>query len=479
MMEGEVSWTPPGAGRASALLVARAGASGAGAAAFNRLALPPGAADTAQRFGTRRDMRKLTLGLLSGAYLCLSLIVALSLWRNGGGWGAGVAALIGCLGLAFAFHGLIERALETAGLRNEIDAVREAHGLLLTQLERIDLRLSEVVDTVTMDSVRRSEELSSEVHMLEDMVARMGDRLESRLHEQVSAARSPERARSEQGHALLEVVREALAENRVDLYLQPVVGLPQRRTVFYESFSRLRDETGRVMMPAEYLAVAEPEGLVAAIDNLLLFRCVQIVRRLAKQDRKIGIFCNISLASLGDETFFPQFLEFLQANKDMAGALIFELGQSAFDQRGSVEARHMGRLADLGFRFSLDKVNDLDLDFQDLARADVKFIKVGAAMLLDQLEESENGRLIIRSLPDLQAQDFASLTRRYGLEVIAEKVESERQVVDILELDIAYGQGHLFGEPRAIRDAVLAEADPPADFMRNTMRGRGRTGTRG
>jgi cyclic-di-GMP phosphodiesterase TipF (flagellum assembly factor) len=70
---------------------------------------------------------------------------------------------------------------------------------------------------------------------------------------------------------------------------------------------------------------------------------VQIVRRLAKQDRKVGIFCNISLASLADETFFPQFLEFLQANKDLAGALIFELGQAAFDDRGAVEARHMAR----------------------------------------------------------------------------------------------------------------------------------------
>ena len=115
---------------------------------------------------------------------------------------------------------------------------------------------------------------------------------------------------------LLETVREALAENRVDLYLQPVVSLPQRRTVFYESFSRLRDESGRVLMPAEYLAVAEPEGLVTTIDNLLLFRCVQIVRRLAKQDRKVGIFCNISLASLADEIFFPQFLEFLAQNRD-------------------------------------------------------------------------------------------------------------------------------------------------------------------
>ena len=64
-----------------------------------------------------------------------------------------------------------------------------------------------------------------------------------------------------------------------------------------------------------------------------------------------------------------------------------------------------------------------------------------------------------------------------GLEIIVEKVESERQIVDVLELDIGYGQGHLFGEPRAIRDAVLAEADPPADFMRSAMRRR--SGARG
>lgn len=131
----------------------------------------------------------------------------------------------------------------------------------------------------------------------------------------------------------------------------------------------------------------------------------------------------------------------------------------------------MARLADLGFRFSLDKVMDLDLDFQDLARADIKFIKVGAQMLLDQLEEND-GRLIIRSLPDLHAADFARLTRRYGVETIVEKVESERQIVDILDLDMAFGQGHLFGEPRAIRDAVLAEAEPPNDFMQGSLRRR-------
>jgi len=113
----------------------------------------------------------------------------------------------------------------------------------------------------------------------------------------------------------------------------------------------------------------------------------------------------------------------------------------------------------------VDKVGDLDFDLQDLARSDVKFIKVAAEHLLEELTEVD-GRLVLRSLPDLAAEDFAALTRRYGIEVIGEKVESERQVVDVLDLGIAYGQGHLFGEPRAIKEAVLAEADPPSAYLR-------------
>jgi cyclic-di-GMP phosphodiesterase TipF (flagellum assembly factor) len=407
-------------------------------------------------------MRRLTLGLLCATYLCLSLIVSLTLWRNGGGWGAGVAALVGGLGLCFAFHGLIERALETGAMKDDIDSVREAHKILLTQVEALDARVSEIFETVA-DDAHRSEELVDEVRMLEDLVERMGRRLDEQGEAPAFPAHLGGDAR--QSTALLDTVRDALTDNRVDLYLQPIVGLPQRRTQYYESFSRLRDEDGRVMMPAEYLAVAEPGGLITAIDNLLLFRCVQIVRRLAKQARKVGIFCNISMSSLADETFFPQFLDLLTANRDLAGGLIFEIGQAAFDARGAVEARNMGKLADLGFRFSIDKVTDLDLDLQDLARSDVKFLKISAQLLLEELTEID-GRPVLRSAPDLAAEDYTTLARRYGVEVIAEKVEAERQVVDILELNISLGQGHLFGEPRAIKEAVLTEAGPPPNLIR-------------
>ena len=422
-------------------------------------------------------MRKLTMALLGGASICLAVTIALLMWRMAGGWVAGAAALTAGLGLALSLQGIVGRSLDQKQLQRDFEVLKQAHLSVADQLEQINDSLAVLAEAVQEKAVRRSEELTFEVRMLEDLIQRMSASLDERLaggfhhEEQIEEARPQVfRRPPAQTGVLLHTIREALSENRVDLYLQPVVTLPQRRTVFYESFSRLRDATGQVLMPAQYLSVAEPEGLVTAIDNLLLFRCVQIVRRLAKQDRKVAIFCNISLSSLADEPFFTQFLEFLSENKDMAGGLIFELGLGAFEQRGSVEARNMAKLADLGFRFSIDKVGQLDLDFRELQRSDVKFIKITADTLLSHLGNEDDGRLSLGPMKDLHASDFASLARRYGAEIIAEKIEAERQVIDVLELDINYGQGHLFGEPRAIRDAVLAETDPPASFMQTNLR---------
>lgn len=414
-------------------------------------------------------MRALTTGFLFFGYLFIAMTMGAFLWRAGFGAGAGVAATLGTLGIMGCVHLFISGKTERASLRHEIRNVREAHRLLADAMEATQVALTELAQAIETGALSRTEELTGEVRMLEMLIQDMSSSIDDRLKvTPLVAPDSPDMRRHQQGNILLKTVHDALSENRVDLYLQPVVSLPQRRTVFYESFTRLRDATDRVMMPAEYLSIAEGEGLVPAIDNLLLFRCAQIVRRLARQDRKVGVFCNVALSSLGDETFFPQFLDFLSENRDLNQALIFELGQATFDSRGAVEARNMAKLADLGFRFSLDKVQTLDLNFTDLQRADVRFIKVAADLLIEQLLDPDFGPAI-PSLRDITAADFAALTRRYGIEVIAEKCETERQIVDILELDVNMGQGHLFGEPRAIKEAVLAETDPPADFVRSNL----------
>ena len=414
-------------------------------------------------------MRKITGGFLFFGYLFLSLTIGAAIWRAGMGAGAGAAGVLGALGVLVGLHAVVAGIMDRRALRKEIAKVREAHRLLADAMESTQGALTELAEAIESGALSKTEALTGEVRMLEGLIQQMSDSIDDRLASSPITADTYEGRRQVQSNTLLKTVHDALTENRIDLYLQPVVTLPQRRTVFYESFTRLRDPSNRVMMPAEYLSVAEGEGLLPAIDNLLLFRCAQIVRRLARQDRKVGVFCNISLASLGDETFFPQFLDFLSQNRDLKDALIFELGQATFDARGASEARNMAKLADLGFRFSIDKVQTLDLDFADLQRSDVRFIKIAADLLIEQLLDLD-GATPLPTQPDIQAADFAPLTRRYGLELIAEKVESEKQVVDILELDVGMGQGHLFGEPRAIKEAVLAETDPPVEFVRSTLK---------
>src|SRR4051812_37977880 len=126
------------------------------------------------------SMRKITVALLSAAYLCLGLTAAVLLWRSGGGWGAGLSGLIGTIGLAFALHGLISRSLDRAQLSAEIAAVREANLLLLRPIETLRGAIGGLGYN-TGEDARRSEALTGEVRMLEALVQRMSESLDERL----------------------------------------------------------------------------------------------------------------------------------------------------------------------------------------------------------------------------------------------------------------------------------------------------------
>ena len=259
---------------------------------------------------------------------------------------------------------------------------------------------------------------------------------------------------------LLETIRASLEENRVDLYLQPIVSLPQRKLRFYEALSRLRAEDGSVIMPAQYIKVAAPAGLMSVVDNLLLFRCVQIVRKLTAKSREIGVFCNISGDTLADTEFVPQFLDYMQANRDLAGQIIFEFAQGAILKAGSVGEQNLGRLAELGFALSMDHVETLALDFVRLKAMGFRHLKVRADMLTRGMNDAGAA---------VAAEDFKKLLSRHGLNLIAERVEDEKTVVQLLDYSVDYAQGFLFGEPRAVREDASrppTEAAPVVQFRK-------------
>lgn len=238
---------------------------------------------------------------------------------------------------------------------------------------------------------------------------------------------------------VLEFVREGLESNRVDLYLQPVVTLPQRKRRYYECFSRIRDVDGDMVLPERYIPVAEREGLITVVDNMLLFRCVQLVRKTRTKNKNVGFFCNISPHTLADVVFFPEFIAFMSENQDLAANLYFEFSQPDIADLSPEAADNLHRLGRLGFRFSLDGVDRLDMNYPELSRRFFRFIKVDADTLLTHLRMLEDQDRLA---------DFLAEVDRVAIDVIAEKIEDDSTLVELLDYKIDYGQGYLFGEPR-------------------------------
>jgi cyclic-di-GMP phosphodiesterase TipF (flagellum assembly factor) len=255
-----------------------------------------------------------------------------------------------------------------------------------------------------------------------------------------------ERFRALSRESIADLLSKAADANRIDLYLQPIVTLPQRKVRYYEAMSRLRSEAGDIIPAVDFIDVAESVGLMPKIDNLAVFRCVQVTRRLLLKSRDVGLFCNISAATLNDAVMFQQFLDFMDANRALAASLVFEFTQEAYRSFGPIEYESLAALAERGFRFSMDHVTDLHVAPNELADRAFRFVKVPAKLLLNKVAGVQT---------DIDPEDLADLLARSGIDLIAERVETETTVVDLLDYDVRFGQGFLFSPPRPVRSEAL------------------------
>jgi cyclic-di-GMP phosphodiesterase TipF (flagellum assembly factor) len=256
-----------------------------------------------------------------------------------------------------------------------------------------------------------------------------------------TAAAAGETAPTRNNTQTLAAVRAAVDENRVDIYLQPLVSLPQRKVRYYEAVTRLRDDKDHVLAAEDFIGVAEAAGLIGRIDHMVMLRCVQVLRRLMVRNKEVGVFCNVAASTLGNTAMFSQCLDFLDANRALAPSFVLEFKQATFRNLGQTETEHLAALAQRGYRFSIDHVTDLRFEPRDLADRGVRFIKVTASLLLDPKQSGS----------DIHPSDLSDLLGRFGIDLIAEKIEGERAVVDLLDYDVRFGQGFLFAPPRPLR----------------------------
>jgi len=127
---------------------------------------------------------------------------------------------------------------------------------------------------------------------------------------------------------------------------------------------------------------------------------------------------------------------------------------------------NMDRLSALGFRFSLDHAPGLNLDLPRLQDAGVRFVKIDAHRFLDQARDPKGARPVQANTQHVPGEEVASVFARHGVTLIADRLEDETSVVEILEYGIPFGQGHVFGSPRPIKASLMEETAPSPDMLR-------------
>jgi cyclic-di-GMP phosphodiesterase TipF (flagellum assembly factor) len=370
-------------------------------------------------------------------YIAVGVAAALLLPRAGVPMDMAIIAGLGVGLIAALCHVALAAVQRHGQMAERIEDLEAAQEEMHKTLASHESELAQLHWQVENDTSRRSDELVAEMKVLHGLLARLqeqrGETQQTASHSR--ADRPDESSEQFDDDEVTSIVRNALEANRIDLYLQPIVSLPSRKTLYYEAYSRIRNEAGTVVYPRQYLHLAEREGLISNLDNLLMFRCIQVVRQSEKRHPERQFFVNISSATLSDEGFITQFMEFMEDNAELAGRVIMEIAQSDIKGMDRVIESRLTALSGAGFSFSMDHVTDLDIDFHGLHLRGFKFIKIGAPTFFGQ-----DG--------PLHRADFNEAVKRNGLRLILEKIEDDATLVELLDHDVELGQGYLFGAPR-------------------------------
>lgn len=249
------------------------------------------------------------------------------------------------------------------------------------------------------------------------------------------------------------MISAALTEGGVEVHLQPIVQLPQRRTRGYEALARLRLDENTLLLPHEFTSVVEERGFGPTLDALVLTRALAIARHLGSKDGGLFVSCNFGTATWNSPKALAALSRILDKYREHAAHLVVEVPQSVFRGLNPTSLGLLGAMSANGVRFALDQLEDLRLDPVSLFDRGIRFVKAPADML--QGETS-------RPTTDIAVSDLPALLARASIALIVDRIEDDPTVADMIELGVGMAQGRVFSPPRPVKPEVFAEPAPPA-----------------
>ena len=251
-------------------------------------------------------------------------------------------------------------------------------------------------------------------------------------------------------------IRRGVERGEFHLCYQPIVSLATEQLVSFEALLRWRRRDGRVVMPVEFIALAEDAGL---IDLVGIWSLREACQQLAAWTRcfptasQLAVTVNVS----GRQLVHPEFIDHVTAAVRDAGirpdSLCLEITETTLMHSLDVAANVLGELRALGVQVFLDDFGSGYSSLSYLHRFPLNTIKIDRSFISSLAADKREPAIV---------ESIVALARNVGANVIAEGVETRDQLRRLQQIGCGYGQGFLFAEP-------LAPAAAEALLIRNAV----------
>ena len=233
-------------------------------------------------------------------------------------------------------------------------------------------------------------------------------------------------------------LQSAIDGDLLKVDFQPIVDLNSRDSIGFEALVRIRDFEGAWMAPIEFISVAESVGLIDQMGDLVLRRCLAVLKLTENTAPDLVITINISPLQVCREGLAGRMIAIAERYEVDLGRLAVEVTESVLIDRPCTAINELITLRSMGCRVYLDDFGTGYSSMSWLSQLPIDAIKIDRSFTAGLLSHPRR-RVVVESM--------IRLSLDLGLDVIAEGVELEAQAEVLLAMGCLKGQGFLFGHP--------------------------------
>lgn len=233
---------------------------------------------------------------------------------------------------------------------------------------------------------------------------------------------------------------DALGNNEIEIYYQPIVCLKTQEHLGYEALLRWHHPTMGTISPEDFIPIAEKNDMIVRLGTFVMQGAIEQLALWQKKYDRPKMFMCINVTSA--QVFRPDYLDILRkACKEesvMPGQVVLEFSELGFSEIYKWDSSILKEMKQVGFHIALDDYGESRASIRSLVDYQMDFLKIDRSLSLELLNDERKRRLF-----DLMIY----LGAEGGLQIVVEGIQSQEILDYVVTSKAQMGQGYLFSKP--------------------------------